>query len=166
MVGAHVEAIDLTDPWNLIPTRSKVHKQNIPVLGHGPTNSATIDSNTSPMTTPTSSIMDHHVEVNQQERSSMVMVKKLLEDPHIQCGMMQLALSAVTLLFIPSKSTQPHESDDLIAPYKVSAGSTPNSTDTPDINKELNTYMDRLALEFNNFKKQLETQSRIEMECA
>ena len=38
--------------------------------------------------------------------------------------------------------------------------------DKPDINKELNTYKDRLALELNNFNKQLETQSRIEVECA
>ena len=35
--------------------------------------------------------------------------------------------------------------------------STPTSNDSPDINKELNTY--RVALELNNFKKQLETLS-------
>ena len=45
MLGAHVEAIDPTDLWNSIQTRSKVYKQNIPVLGRGPTNSTTIDSN-------------------------------------------------------------------------------------------------------------------------
>ena len=39
--------------------------------------------------------------------------------------------------------------DDLIVPHKVSASSTPNSIDTPDINKELNTYKDKLALELN-----------------
>ena len=38
--------------------------------------------------------------------------------------------------------------------------------DTPDINKELNTYKDRLTLELNNFKKQLEMQSNIKVECA
>ena len=31
---------------------------------------------------------------------------------------------------------------------------------------ELNTYKDRLAVEMNNFKKQLETKSRIEVKCA
>ena len=59
MPGAHVEAIDLTDLWNTIQTRNKVHKQYIPVHGHGPTNSTTIDSNTPLMTTPTSPIMEH-----------------------------------------------------------------------------------------------------------
>ena len=58
------------------------------------------------------------------------------------------------------------EIDDPVIPHKVSVHSTPNSIDSPDINKELNTYKDRLALELNNFKKQLETQSRIEIECA
>ena len=71
-----------------------------------------------------------------------------------------------TSLFTPNKSTQLPESDDPIVPHKVSASSAPNSIDTPDINKELNTYKDRLALELNNFKKQLETQRRIEVECA
>ena len=59
-LGAH-EAIDLNDLWNSIQTRNKVHKQNIPVHGHGPTNSTTIDSNTPLMTTPTSPIVEHHV---------------------------------------------------------------------------------------------------------
>ena len=77
MVGAHVEAIDLTDLWNSIQTRNKVHKQNIPVHGHSPTNSTTIDSNIPLMTTPTSPIMEHHVEVSQPEGSSMAMVKEL-----------------------------------------------------------------------------------------
>ena len=107
-LGAHVEAIDPTDLWNSIQTRNKVHKQNIPVHGHGPTNSTTVDSNTPLMTTPTSHIMEHHVEVSQLEGSSMVMVKELLEDPHIQPGMMQSALSAVTSLFTPNKPTQLH----------------------------------------------------------
>ena len=75
MLGAQVEAIGPTELWNSIQTRSKVHRQNIPVLGHGPTNSTAIDPNTPLLTTPTSPIMDHHVEVNQPEWSSMAMVK-------------------------------------------------------------------------------------------
>ena len=67
MLGAHVEAIDLTDLWNSIQTRNKVHKHNIPVHGHGPSNSTTIDSNTPLMTTPTSPIMEHHVEIANQK---------------------------------------------------------------------------------------------------
>ena len=43
-LGAHVEALDLTDLWNSIQTRNEVHKLNIPVHGHGPTNSTTTDS--------------------------------------------------------------------------------------------------------------------------
>ena len=163
MLGAHVEAIDPTDLWNMVQTRSKVYKQNIPVLGHGTTNSTTIDSNTPLMTTPTGPTMEHHVEVNQPEWSSMATIKELLEDSHIQPRMIQSALVAVTSLFTPNKSIQPHESDDPIEPHKVSVSSMPKSTDTPDINKELNTYKDRLALELNNFKKQLETQNRIEV---
>ena len=165
-LGAHVEAIDLSDLWNSIQTRNKVHKQNIPVHGYGPTNSTTIDSNTPLMTTPTSPIMEHHVEVSQPESSSMAMVKELLEEPHIQPSMRQSALHAVTSLFTPNKPTQLLESDDPVVPHKVLVNSTPNSIDSPDINKELNTYKGRLALEMNNFKKQLETQSRIEVECA
>ena len=34
-----------------------------------------------------------------------------------------------------------------------------------DISRELNTYKDRHALDLTNFKKQLETQSRVEVEC-
>ena len=139
MLGAHVEAIDLTDLWNSIQTRNKVNKQNIPVHGHGPTNSTTIDSDTPLMTTPTSPIMEHHVEVSQLEGSSI----ELLEDPHIQPSMKQSALSAVTSLFTPNKSTQlPDDSDDPVVLHKVSVTSTPNSNDLPDINKELNTYKD------------------------
>ena len=164
-LGAHVKAIDLTDLWNSIKTRSKVHKQNMPVLGHGPTNSTTIDSNTPLMTTPTNPIMEHHVEVSQPEGSSMVMVKELLEDPHIQPGMMQSALHAVTSLFTHNKA-QSTESDDPVVPRKVLVGFTPSSIDSPDINKELYTYKDRHPLELNNIKKQIETQSRIEVECA
>ena len=95
-LGAHVKAIDLGDLWNLIQTRNRVHKQNIPVHGHGPTSSTTIDSNTPIMTTPTSAIMEHHVEVSQPKGSRMAMVKELSEDPHIQPGMVQSALCVVT----------------------------------------------------------------------
>ena len=165
MLGSHVEAIDLTDLWNSIQTRNKVHKQNIPVHGHGLTNSTTIDFNTCLITTPTSPIMEHHVEVSQPEGSSMVMVKELLEDPHIQPGMIQSALNAVTLLFTPNETTQLPESDGPEVPHKVSVTSTPTINDSPDIKKELNAYKDRLVLELNNFKKQLETQSKIEVEC-
>ena len=49
---------------------------------------------------------EHHAEVSQPEGSNIVTVKELLEDPHIQPGMMLSALSAVTSLFIPNKSTQ------------------------------------------------------------
>ena len=79
---------------------------------------------------------------------------------------MQSALSAVTSCFTPNRPAQLPESDDQVVPHKVSVCSTPHSIDSPDINKELNTYKDRPALALNNFKKQLETQSRIEVECA
>ena len=125
MLGAHVEAIDPTDLWNTIQTRNKVHKQNIPVQGHGPTNSTTFDSNTPLMTTPTSPIMEQHVEMTQLEGSSMVTVKELLEDSHIQPSMMQSVLSAVTSIFTPNKPTQLPESDDPVVPHKVSVCSTP-----------------------------------------
>ena len=88
MLGAHVEAIDPTDLWNLIQIRNKVHKHNIPVHEHGPSNSTTIDSNTPLMTTPISPIMEHCVEMSKPESSSMAMVKELLEDPEIQSGRM------------------------------------------------------------------------------
>ena len=54
MVGAPVEAINPTELWNSILTRSKVHRQNIPILGQGPTNSTAIDPNAPLMTTSTS----------------------------------------------------------------------------------------------------------------
>ena len=44
--------------------------------------------NTPLMTTPTGTIMEHHVEVSQPEGSIMVMVKELLEDSHFQPSMM------------------------------------------------------------------------------
>ena len=143
-LGAHVEAIDPTELWNSIQTKSKVHRQNIPVLGQGPTSNTALDCNTPLMTTPTCSIMDHQVEVNQLEGSNMAMVKDLLEDlPHsTQDDAICTEYSNIT--FTPSKSTQLSESNDLIVPHKVSVSSVPNDTDTPDISKELNTYEDRL----------------------
>ena len=104
------------------------------------------------MTTPTSPIMEHHVEVSQLEGSSMAMIKESLEDLHVQPGMMQSALGAVTLCFTPNKSTQMSEGDDTVVPHKVSVSSTLNSIDLPDINKELNTYKGRLALKLNKLK--------------
>ena len=82
--------------------------------------------------------------------------------------MMQSALNAVTSHFTPSKTTQSARSEVPEVPHQVSVATTPTSNNLPDINKELNTYKDRLALELNNFKKknQLETQSKIEVECA
>ena len=44
-------------------------------------------------------------------------------------------------------------------------GSTPN-VETHDVNRELSTYNEILALELTNVKKQLETQSHIEGKCA
>ena len=61
--------------------------------------------------------------------------------------MMQSAPSAVTSLLTPNKSTQSPESDDTVVPHKVSVISTPNIIDSTDINKEMNTYKDRLVLE-------------------
>ena len=164
-LGVHVEAINPAELWNSIQMRSRVHKPNITALGHGPTNSTTIDTNTPLMTTPTNPILEHHVEVSQLEGSSMVTVKELLEDHHIQPGMMRSALSAVTLMFTPSKLTLSTENNDPIAPNEVPVSFTPNNIETPDINRELNTYKDRLALELHNFKKRLKMQSRIEVEC-
>ena len=66
-LGAHVEAIDPSEWWNSIQTMRKVHKQNITALGHGPTNSTTIDANAPLMTMPISPIMEQHVEVSQLE---------------------------------------------------------------------------------------------------
>ena len=60
---------------------------------------------------------------------------------------------------------QAPKSSDPIVPHKVLASSAPNDTDRININGELNTYKDRLALELSNFKKQLEMQRKIEVEC-
>ena len=103
------------------------------------------------MTTPTSPIMEHHVEVSQLDGSSMAMVKELLEDHHIQPDMMWSALSAVASLFTPYKTTQLPESDGPKVPHKVSVTSTPMNNDLHYINKELNTCKDRPVLEQNSF---------------
>ena len=100
--------------------------------------------------------MEHHVEVGQPEGSSMATVKDLLEDPQIQPGMMQSTLSAVTSLFTPSKL--PSAGDNIpVVTTNLPVGSTPN-VETLDMNRELGTYKEQLALEVTNFKKQLETQ--------
>ena len=90
----HVETIDPSELWNSIQTWNKVHKQTLTALGTGPKNSTTIDANTLIMTTPTSPIMEHHVEVRHLEGSSIATVKDLLDNPqhtsrddvvHIEC---------------------------------------------------------------------------------
>ena len=94
-LDVHVEAIDPSELWNSIQTRSKVHKQNVMAFGHGPSNNTTIDVNASLMTIPISPIIDHHAKVSQLEGLSMATVKELLEDPpqttrhdeiHIKCS--------------------------------------------------------------------------------
>ena len=64
--------------------------------------------------------------------------------------MMQSALNAVTSLFTPSKLTQFTGNDGPGNPHLMSAASTPNNKAMTDINKELNTYKDRLALELHS----------------
>ena len=54
---------------------------------------------------------------------------------------------------LPAKTTHSARSDDSEVLCQVSVASTPTSNDSPDINRELNTYKDRLALELNNLKK-------------
>ena len=163
MLDTHIEAIDPAELWNSIQTGSKVHKQNSTALGNGPTNSTTIDANAPTLMTPISLIMEHHVEVSHAEGSSMATVKDLLEDPQIQPGMMQSALSAVTFLFTPSKLPSTGDNNQVVT-TNIPVGSTPN-VKTSDVNRELSTYKERLALELSNFKKQLETQSCIEVKC-
>ena len=164
-LGVHVEAIDPPELWNSIQTRSKVHKQNVMALGHGPRNSTTRDANAPLMTAPTSPIIDHPAKVSQLEDSSMATVKELPEDSCIQPGMMRSTLSSVTSLFTPRKLTLLTDNSDPIVTNRALVGSTHNNIATPDLNRELNAHKDRLILELNNFKKQLEMQSRIEVEC-
>ena len=150
----------------LTQTRSKVHIQNVMALGHEHSNNTTIDANAPLMTTPTSPIIDHHAEVSQLEGSSMATVKELLEEPHIQPGMMRSTLSVVTSLFTPSKLNPLTDNSDPIVTNKVLVGLTQNNTATPYLNRELNVHKDRLTIKLSNFKKQLKMQSRIEVECA
>ena len=162
-LGTHVEAIDPIDLWNSIQTRNKVG--TVPAHRNGPSNITAIDPNIPPMTTPTSPIVEHQVDMSQSEATSMEMVKELLEDPMIQPGMMQSALNAITSLFTPSKTIQSAKKDSPENPDQVPTESTSSNTNMTDINRKLNTYKDRLALGFTNFKKHLETQSRVEVEC-
>ena len=107
--------------------------------------------------------MECHDEMRHPESSSIAMVKDLLEDPHIQPGMMQSMFSMVTSLFTPSKLPSTGDNNP-VATNNTPVGS-PNAG-TNYIHKELSTYKERLALELTNFKKQLETPSHIEVECA
>ena len=66
---------------------------------------------------------------------------------------MQSALTAVTSLFIPSKTIQPAKEESSGNPHQMPAASTSTYNDMTDINRELNTYKDRL------------TQNRVEVEC-
>ena len=94
--------------------------------------------------------MEHHVEVGYPEGSSMATVKVLLEDPQIQPGMMQSALSVVTSPFTPSKLPSTGDNSP-VATTNIPVGSTPN-VETSEVNRELSTYKERLALELSNFK--------------
>ena len=67
--------------------------------------------------------------------------------------MMQPALNAITSLFTLSKTTQSASSEGPKVPHQVSVASTPTSNNSPDINKELNAYKDRIVLELHNFIK-------------
>ena len=69
--------------------------------------------------------MECHVEVRYQESSSIAMVKDLLEDPHVQPGMMQSLLSAVISLFTPSKLPSTGDNNP-VATSNTPVGSTPN----------------------------------------
>ena len=69
----------------------------------------------------------------------------------------------VTSLFTPSKVTSTGD-NNLVVIIEAPIGSTP-SVETKDVNRELNDYKDRMALELSNFKRQLETQSCIEVKC-
>ena len=71
--------------------------------------------------------------------------------------MMQYALNAITSLFIPCKTIQPAKKDSPENPHQVLPALTSSDTDMTDINRELNTYNNRLALDLTNFMKQLET---------
>ena len=118
-------------------------------------NSTSIDANAPILMTSTSSIMEHHVELNHPEGSRIPTVNNLLEDPQIQPGMMQSTMSAFTSLFTPNKL--PSTGDNIPAmTTNIPVSSTPN-VETQDMNREPNSYKEWLALELINFKKQLET---------
>ena len=84
----------------------------------------------------------------------MATVKDFLEEPQIQPGMMQSMLSVVTSLFTPSKLPSTGDNNPVV-PTNIlvgsQGGSSPN-VETPDVNRELSTYKERLALELTNFK--------------
>ena len=73
-------------------------------------------------------------------------------------------LRTVTSQFTPNKLSSAGDNIPVMT-TNIPVSSTPN-VETPGINRELNSYKERLALELTNFKKQLETQSHIEIECA
>ena len=77
--------------------------------------------------------------------------------------MIQSLLSTVTSLFTLSKLPSAGDNPP-VATTNIPIGSTPN-VETLDMNRELSTYKEKLASELTNFKKQLETQSHIEIEC-
>ena len=164
LLDMHVESIDPSELWNSAQTQKKVHKKNLTAPGTGHTNSTNIDSNESVMTTPTSPIMEHYVEVRHPEGSSISTVKDLLEDPqittrddaiHIECGHISVYTSK-----LPSTGD-----NNPVMTTNIPVGSTSN-VETPDLNRQLSTYKERLALQLTHFKKQLETQNHIEVKCA
>ena len=108
--------------------------------------------------------MECHDEVRHPEGSSIAMGKDLLEDPHIQQGMMRSTLNTVTSLFTPNKVTSSGDNNPAVT-NEALIGFTPN-VETRDVNQEFNDYKDRMALKLSNFKRHLETQNRIEVEYA
>ena len=138
LLDMHVETIDPSELWNSIQMRNRVHKQNFTDPGTGPTNSMSINLNVAILLTPTSPTMDHDVEARHPEGASMTTVKELLEDPQIQLGMMQSALSTVTSPFTPSKIL-PTGDNNLVANKDIQTSLMP-STVTRDVNRELNEY--------------------------
>ena len=103
LLDMHIKTIDPSELWNSIQMRNRVHKQHFTDPGTGSVSSMTINSNVPILMTLTSHIMDHDVEARHLKGTSMTMVNELPEDPQIQPGMMQSALSVVTSLFTPSK---------------------------------------------------------------
>ena len=58
ILDMHIEAIDPSELWHSIQTRSKVSRKNLPAFGNGSTNSTSIDANAPILTIPTSPIME------------------------------------------------------------------------------------------------------------